>query len=353
LGRTRRWWRLEENFGEDPALVAKLGVAMARGMQGQPVGPPAAQPAPQPADRYFDGDYVACEAKHGFAYLAAAEDGGPVQLGERTLMDAYMRPWRDFAAAGGREMMASHQSFNDVPSHANTALLTGVMRERFGFWGGIIASDDSDTAHLVDIRVAANTSQAAALAVRARMDQDLHCVAFPTLNDTVRSGAVNASFVDRAAGNVLRQKFPAGLFDGAWRPNASRLAVLDSPAHRALARRTATEGAVLLVNRQPACGAAPALPLRLRPGAALAVVGPNAGCFDNATACAATDAACGGYSNKGAPVVTVLEALREAAAAAGATVRAAQGASIDNRTMDLIPEAVWGSIRRRGRRCLG
>jgi beta-glucosidase len=102
-------------------------------------------------------------------------------------MDVYMRPWRDFAAAGGRGMMASHNSINDVPAHGNQAMLTDVMRNLFGFNGGLIASDDSDIAAIADFGVAANVTMAAAISVEAGMDQDLHGVAFPTLNQSVSS----------------------------------------------------------------------------------------------------------------------------------------------------------------------
>eukprot|EP01051_Picozoa_sp_SAG22_P016785 SAG22_NODE_2447_length_2558_cov_5.952420_2_plen_183_part_00 len=62
------------------------------------------------------------------------------------------------------------------------------------------------------------------------------------------------------------------LFDGAL-PDPSKHAVLDSAAHRALARQTAAESAVLLLNRGNA-----ALPLRLDRLKTVAVIGPNSGC---------------------------------------------------------------------------
>ena len=84
------------------------------------------------------------------------------------------------------------------------------------------------------------------------------------------------SAIDRAVGNVLRQKVAAGLFDG----NASLLYVdpdrqakaLNQPASRELARQVAEEGITLLANR------AARLPLRGL-GASIkkiAVIGPNA-----------------------------------------------------------------------------
>jgi hypothetical protein len=75
---------------------------------------------------------------------------------------------------------------------------------------------------------------------------------FPSLTQAVNAGLVNTSFIDRAAANVLRAKFAAGLFDNPL-TDLSLLDVLDSKAHRDLARRVATEGTVLLLNNMVRC----------------------------------------------------------------------------------------------------
>ena len=73
---------------------------------------------------------------------------------------------------------------------------------------------------------------------------------------------------------MLQSKFALGLFDAPLVPNASSAAAaLNTPAHRALALRAATEGIVLLKNRR----ATLPLPADLR-GRRLAVVGENGGC---------------------------------------------------------------------------
>lgn len=166
------------------------------------------------------------------------------------------------------------------------------------------------------------------------------------------------SFVDAAASNVLRQKFAAGLFDGAAIPDPSRVNVLDSPAHRALAYQAAAESAVLLINRPPAASrdlgvditlspapqspeaAGTVLPLDLNSIGSIAVIGENAGCLDNSTSCNATMAMQGGYTNYGAGVVTILSALQARSKTAGFTVNAAQGAYVNSRDTSAIAEAV-------------
>lgn len=209
-----RFGRTEENFGEDPALVATLGAAMALGMQGGAEGPSGYLPDPQ--------IHVACEAKHAAAYAQGGRDAYPADVAPQTLFDIYLRPWRDFLSkAGGRGLMASHNSVNNMPAHGNHWLLNQTLRELFDAPGILIASDDSDIGQLTGFGIVPDTQAAAVLAVEAGMDQDLHAEAFPMLEDAFNQGQVSIEPIDRAVSNVLRQKFAAGLFDGAWRVNAS------------------------------------------------------------------------------------------------------------------------------------
>lgn len=100
-----RFGRLEENFAEDPFLVGAFGAAAVRGLQGADGCDGAGSYLGSPRTR------VAAQAKHYAMYGAAGKDGytpfgGGVSA--RTLFDVYLRPWREFAQAGGRGVMASH-----------------------------------------------------------------------------------------------------------------------------------------------------------------------------------------------------------------------------------------------------
>jgi beta-glucosidase len=55
--------------------------------------------------------------------------GGPNM---RTVWEVYLRPWRDYAKAGGRGVMASHNMIDWIPCHANKKMLTDILRDRFG-----------------------------------------------------------------------------------------------------------------------------------------------------------------------------------------------------------------------------
>ena len=85
--------RTEENFGEDPALVTALGIAFAEGHTAGERGGPST---------YLPQDGLVTEAKHYAAYGFDGRDGGNADISDDVLFDVYLRPWREFAAAGGR-----------------------------------------------------------------------------------------------------------------------------------------------------------------------------------------------------------------------------------------------------------
>ena len=297
-----RFGRTEENFSEDPALVGALGAAAVLGLHGGNTGSPS-DPLPPFA--------IVSEAKHAAAYAFGGKDGAAADLSERTLHDIYLRPWREYALAGGRGLMLAHNTINQEPCHSSRTLM-GWLREQGNLSGALFGSDMCDVGLLRvnGLHVAASLEAAAALSMGAGLDQELcnaedgRGQAFPLAAQAVADGLLPQAALDRAAGNVLRAKFSSGLFDGRALVNDTNLALLDTPANRALARQAALEGIVLLKTDTAL------LPLKLGSGAPLrlAVVGPLAGCADNATSCDATLSQCGGYTNNGARVVSVLAA---------------------------------------------
>ena len=273
-----RFGRLCEGWGAEPWLTARFAMAATRGLQG-PVG--------DQVGGYVPAGKVVAIAKHFLGYGDTRGGGGlnaaPIDVSPRTLRERYVPPWRAFFAAGGRGVMAAHQPINSVPTHANGDMLTGLLRRELKAQAALVVSDASDVKTLVEWRVASNTSHAAALAVVAGVDVEIthgpyppYVLAFPMLIGEVKAGRVPMSAIDRAAANVLRQKLAAHLFDSpspsppSPSPPPPRAAALQS---RALARRAAAQGIVLLHNRN---GTLP-LPHAAR-APRLVLIGPNAGC---------------------------------------------------------------------------
>ena len=266
-----RFGRCEESFGEDPFIVSTMGVAAVTGLSG-PGGPGAASTYLAEPERH-----IATEAKHYAAYGYCGRDGGcPAEISPNTLYDVYLKPWYKYAQAGGRAIMAAHNEVNGMPCHANAELNT-ALRETFGFGKGLCASDAGDVSGVAGYRVAKDQTHAGALSLLSGMDQDLEFPgAFAKVPDMLAQGLVNMSDVDRAVGNVLRQKFAAGLFD----KNDTLLyvdptrhdAIVGAAPHRKLAQTVAEEGITLLKNdklRLPLVGLGSTIKT-------IAVVGPNA-----------------------------------------------------------------------------
>jgi beta-glucosidase len=258
--RDYRWGRVEETMGEDPYLVAVLGAAYVRGLQSAG---------------------VIATLKHfaGYSAARAARNHGPVPMGRRELMDVILPPFETaVAVAGAGSVMNSYSDVDGLPAVADPWLLTGLLRDDWGFTGTVV-SDYWAVPFLASMhRLAADTDDAGAQALAAGVDVELpDTLGFGAgLVERVRRGEVPEALVDRAARRLLTQKAQLGLLDPGWTPEESVAAAagvdLDSPGNRALAREIAERSVVLL-------DAATALPLlgadRPAPGR-VAVVGPCA-----------------------------------------------------------------------------
>ena len=254
--RDPRWGRTEETFGEDPHLVAQMGVSFVRGLQGDDVA-----------------TGVIATAKHFVGY-GAAEGGmnwAPAHIGARELREVYLHPFEAAVrVAGLRSVMNAYNELDGVPAAADRGLLTTLLRDEWGF-GGCVVSDYFSIRQLADYhRLAADAEDAAAMALDAGLDVELpgtDCYGAPLLR-ALRAGRVSETTLDTAVSRVLRTKFELGLFEQPYVEPDRVVAVTDTPAHRELARTIAAKSLVLLRND----GVLP-----LRPGAGpVAVIGPTA-----------------------------------------------------------------------------
>ena len=91
-----RWGRFYENFGESEVLVGATGAAMTLGLlnaNGSAGGGPSSY---LPASNFSLIPF----AKHAIAYGMSNADGYAVSIAPRELQEVYLRPWREFVAAG-------------------------------------------------------------------------------------------------------------------------------------------------------------------------------------------------------------------------------------------------------------
>ncbi|WP_431877966.1 beta-glucosidase [Amycolatopsis sacchari] len=229
--RDYRWGRVEETMGEDPYLVGTLGAAYVRGLE---------------------KTGIVATLKHfaGYSASRAARNHAPVSIGPRELRDVILPPFEMAIREGGaRSVMNAYVDLDGVPVAAHTPLLTGILREEWGF-EGVVVSDYWAIAFLKSMhRVADTVGHAGALALAAGIDVELPdtlCYG-KELIELVRSGEVSEELVDRSVQRLLRQKADLGLLDADWQPQAAAVD-LDSPRNRELAREIAEKSIVLLAN---------------------------------------------------------------------------------------------------------
>ena len=164
------------------------------------------------------------------------------------LYDSYLPPFRAGLAAGSESVMSGLNSVNGVPSTANRALLTGLLRERWGF-GGFVVSDWAAILELVQHGVARDGPEAARKALLAGIDMDMESRLYSRfLAGEVSAGRVPAALVDQAARRVIRAKLGMGLFERPDLDPAQPVPAGPSTAMRAAARAAARDTLVLLRN---------------------------------------------------------------------------------------------------------
>ncbi|MFI5792939.1 glycoside hydrolase family 3 N-terminal domain-containing protein [Streptomyces sp. NPDC051677] len=251
--RDYRWGRVEETLGEDPYLVSELGLSYVRGLQ---------------------SSGVVATLKHfaGYSTSRAARNHAPAVLGPRELADVILVPFEKAVVAGGaRSVMNAYNDIDGVPCAADETLLTGLLRDTWGFEGTVV-SDYWAIAFLASMHhVADDVTGAALAALRAGLDVELpHTSGYgEPLLALLRDGRVSTEILDRSVLRVLTQKAELGLLDPDWRPGQyTAPAALDSPRNRDIARALAEQSVVLLDNSSDA------LPLAVV--RSIAVIGPAA-----------------------------------------------------------------------------
>jgi beta-glucosidase len=289
VARDPRWGRVEETFGEDPYLVARLGVAAVQGFQGDAT--------------FKDGRHVIATLKH-FAAHGQPESGNncaPVNVSERLLREVFLSTFEAAIHEGGAmSVMASYNEIDGVPSHANRWLLRDVLRGEWGFTGTVVSDyyairELNERPELYGHHLAHDGAEAAELAVRAGVNIELpepDC--YKHLLELVEAGRLKESELDELVAPLLAQKFQLGLFDSPYVDPAEAERVAGCDEHRQLALEAAQQTITLLKNDGEVA------PLTLGDIKTIAVIGPNA-----------NRPLLGGYSGQPQKVTTVLEGIRD------------------------------------------
>lgn len=255
--RDPRWGRGQETYGEDPYLTTQLGLAVVRGLQGDP-------------NAKFNKLH-AC-AKH-YAVHSGPEwnrhSFDAKNISQRDLRETYLPAFEALVRKGNvKEVMGAYNRFEGEPCNASEYLLKDVLRDEWGYKGIVV----SDCGAIRDFYMKghhethADAAEASAAAVKAGCD--LECgSSYAALVEAVKRGLITEAEIDRSVERLMVAKFEMGLFEQED-PYNTPYSVVDCAEHRALAKEMAIESFVLLQNRDNL------LPLNKQKKVAL--VGPNA-----------------------------------------------------------------------------
>ncbi|GAA2113997.1 glycoside hydrolase family 3 N-terminal domain-containing protein [Actinomadura alba] len=229
-----RWGRVAESLGETPVLSGRLAAALVRGFQGVDPGDP---------------DRIAACVKHfaGYGLSAGGRDYDTVSVGENTLRNLHLRPFRSAVQAGVRTVMAAFNDVDGIPMHAHRHLLRDVLKGEWGF-DGVVVADWNGIGQLVNQGVAADLRDAARQGIEAGVDLDMCSGSYAAhLADLVESGEVDVALVDDAVRRILGLKFELGLFERPYVGDPGR-SNAPTPQSRVVALRAAQAAHVLVAN---------------------------------------------------------------------------------------------------------
>jgi len=257
IGCDPRWGRIEETWGEDPYLVSRMGVAFVKGLRGENLK-----------------SGVMATLKH-FAGYSISEGGrncAPVHIGERELRDSFLLPFEAAVKeAGAESIMAAYHDNDGIPCTANRDLLTGILREEWGYKGIVIADWGAVEMLYKFHYTATDATEAGKQALSAGLDVENPSAVCYTegLMTAVRQGEFPEELIDQAVRRHLRVKMLLGLFENPFVPVEGTGIVFDTPAQRAVALEAAQYSMTLLRNENKL------LPLDKNINS-IAVIGPNA-----------------------------------------------------------------------------
>ena len=226
-----RWGRVVEGFGEDPHLTAMLGAAMVHGYQGSALDHPGS---------------IAATAKHFVAYgqPEGGRDYNGADVSEQRLRNVYLPPFQAAVEAGAASVMASFNTVAGRPMHAHRGLLTGVLKDEWGFEGAIVGDADG-VRNLIPHGVAADASDAVRLAFDAGLDIEMGGLVSEA--PAAALSQLDPGRLDDAVARVLSLKEALGLFENPYSDPDGEI-LEPTTAARTLARRAAARACVLLKN---------------------------------------------------------------------------------------------------------
>jgi len=237
ISRDARWGRVMEGAGEDPYLGSKVATARVKGFQGDDLSAP---------------NTIAACAKHfaGYGFSESGRDYNTVDIGNATLYNTVLPPFKAANDAGVRTFMNSFNILNGVPATGNSFLQRDILKGKWGF-DGFVITDWASIREMIAHGYAKDGAEATLKAVTAGADMDMESHLYVVeLVKLVNEGKVDIKLIDDAVRRILRVKYELGLFDDPYRYcNEKReKEVISSKANHEAVLDMAKKSIVLLKN---------------------------------------------------------------------------------------------------------
>ena len=228
VARDERWGRTYEAFGETVELASAMGVAYTNGFQ-----------------KRSGAFKVLANAKHflGDGGTANGVNNADTSGDETALRALHLTPYQAVVGAGVGLIMASYSSWQGTRMHANTAMITGVLKGDLGF-AGFVGSDYNGCYQN-------GVTPAGCLNAGVDMFMTFGKTAAQFLTEIrpLVGNAVPQTRIDDAVKRILVVKCEMGLLDGTPHlVDRTLTAQIGSDAHRAVARRAVAASLVVLKN---------------------------------------------------------------------------------------------------------
>jgi len=236
IHRTPLGGRNFECYSEDPYLTGRIAVSYVKGVQSRKVGATLKH-------------FVCNDSEYQRHVLS-------VEVSERVLREIYLLPFEMAVKESDPwAVMTAYNRINGIFASSHKELLTRILREEWGFKGFTV----SDWGASLETVANANGGLDLEMPGPARTMGE-------NLLEAVQSGEVDEKTIDDKVRRLLRVTVLSGRMDN---PEEVEEQSVDRPEHRALARRAAAEGMVLMKNEG-------VLPFDASALSRVAVIGPNA-----------------------------------------------------------------------------
>jgi beta-glucosidase len=273
-----RWARINGTFGEDAALTSRMAAAYIRGFQGASLGPHS----------------VACMTKH-FPGGGPQKDGedphfsyGREQVYPGGNFEYHLSPFDAVFAANTAQIMPYYGmpiglQYEEVGFGFNKDVITGLLRERYGFDGvvctdwGLVTSTEPQ-GRVFEARAWGvehlSREQRVQKILEAGCDQFGGEACPELVVALMRGGQVPEARIDVSVRRLLRDKFRLGLFDQPYVDPAAAEQIVGSQHFREAGALAQRKSLVLLKNG--ATAGSPTLPLQGQPKIYVENIAPDA-----------------------------------------------------------------------------